>query len=182
MHIKVHYPLRTISDVCALPELHCDQVHLFSIIMIPESCSFYQNITAPYHTCRIVWDWFELHSREFQVLSWSPKIQTNIYPVEHVWFHMELPYRCATLPLRNVRKMQDQLVSAWYQMFRLPIRTISCWHQVGCWWFWGQKVVIRRIKHVVIMHWLFGVCKESLHNQIMVLCIKINPNLTTCFN
>lgn len=68
-HIRAHYPFRTISDVCAIPEHHCNQVHPFSITMIPKSFFIYQQVNVPYHTCRILRKLFELHSNEFQVMS-----------------------------------------------------------------------------------------------------------------
>lgn len=48
-------------------------------------------------------------------MSWSPN-SPDINPIEHLWSQLESQIPASTLPPRNVRKFQDQLVSLWYQI------------------------------------------------------------------
>ncbi|XP_071041426.1 uncharacterized protein [Parasteatoda tepidariorum] len=54
-------------------------------------------------------DWFEEHSSDFKVMSWPPN-SPDLNPIEHVWSYLENKFRAATLPPRNVRELQDQLM------------------------------------------------------------------------
>lgn len=92
-----------------------DQVHPFMATVFPAGDGVYQQDNAPCHKGRIVMDWFEEHSSDFQVMSWPPN-SPDMNPIEHLWSYLENQIRAATLPPRNVRELQDQLVSAWYQI------------------------------------------------------------------
>ena len=92
-----------------------DQVHPFMTTVFLAGDGVYQQDNAPCHKGRIVREWFEEHSSDFQVMSWLPN-SPDINPIEHLWSHLENQIRAATLPPRNVRELQDQLVSAWYQI------------------------------------------------------------------
>lgn len=60
-------------------------------------------------------EWFEKLSSDFQIMSWRSN-SPDIKSLERLWSHLENQIRSATLPRRNVRELQDQLVSAWYHI------------------------------------------------------------------
>ncbi|XP_071041341.1 fatty-acid amide hydrolase 2-like [Parasteatoda tepidariorum] len=83
--------------------------------VFPAGDGVYQQDNALCQKGRIVIDWFEEHSSYFQVMSW-PSNSPDLNLIELLWSYLENQIRAATLPSRNVKELQDQLLSAWYQI------------------------------------------------------------------
>ena len=80
-----------------------DQFHPFMATVFPSGDGVYQQDNSPCHKGRIVREWFEENSSDFQVMSWIQILRTFI----HLRSHLENQIRAATLSARNVREYQD---------------------------------------------------------------------------
>lgn len=91
-----------VGNVLFLCEHRTNQIHSFKALIFPERNDVYQQDNVLYHKGRVAMEWFKEHS--------------GINPIQHLWSHLQNQICTGTLPPRNVRELQHQLVSTWYQI------------------------------------------------------------------
>lgn len=52
------------------------------------STGFFQHDNMPCCTVKFVHEWFEVHDKEFMVLTWPPNSEI-LNPIEHLWHGLE---------------------------------------------------------------------------------------------
>lgn len=92
-----------------------DHAHTFMTMAFPNGGGLFQQDDAPYHSARIVQEWFEEHGEEFELLHWPPD-SSDLSPIEHLWDMLDQQLRSATEPPRTVEELKQQLETAWYQI------------------------------------------------------------------
>ncbi|GBN24763.1 hypothetical protein AVEN_86967-1 [Araneus ventricosus] len=62
---------RTDQESCELSEHHCGSVALLHGVSLPTGNGIFQQDNAPCHKAQSVLEWFEEHTHEFHLMSWS---------------------------------------------------------------------------------------------------------------
>ncbi|GBN87022.1 hypothetical protein AVEN_50406-1 [Araneus ventricosus] len=84
-----------------------DQLHLYMAFVFPTGNGIFQQDNASCHKARIVLEWFEEHTNEFQLMSWPPN-SPDLDPMEHIWDVMDRQLRAQTPPCQNISTLRDR--------------------------------------------------------------------------
>ncbi|GBM22014.1 Transposable element Tc1 transposase [Araneus ventricosus] len=92
-----------------------DQLHPYMAVVFPTGNGIFQQDNAPCHKARIVLKWFEEHTDEFHLMSWSPN-SPDLNPMEHIWDVMERHLRAQTPPSQNISTLFYSCLDIWYNL------------------------------------------------------------------
>ena len=92
-----------------------DHVHPFMDAIFPDGRGLFQQDNAPCHKAKMVQDWFEEHSSEFEVLTWPPD-SPDLNPIEHLWDVLDEQVRSVEAPPRNLQELKELLLTSWCQI------------------------------------------------------------------
>ncbi|GBM70738.1 Transposable element Tc1 transposase [Araneus ventricosus] len=92
-----------------------DQLHPYMAFVFPTGNGFFQQDNAPCHKARIVLEWFEEHTDEFQLMSWPPN-SPDLNPMEHIWDVMERQLTAQTPSCSNISTLRDRCLDIWYNL------------------------------------------------------------------
>ncbi|GBM59519.1 hypothetical protein AVEN_24121-1 [Araneus ventricosus] len=92
-----------------------DQLHPYMAFVFPTGKGIFQQDNALCHKVRIVSEWFEEHTEEFHLMSWSPN-SMDLNPMEHICDVMEWKLRAQTPPCPNISTLLDRCLDIWYNL------------------------------------------------------------------
>ena len=73
-----------------------------------------QQDNALCHKARTVFEWFQEHDAEFQLMPWLPN-SPDLNPMEHIWDVMERQLK-NQVPSGNVSDLRDHCLNIWYSL------------------------------------------------------------------
>ncbi|KAF7666055.1 hypothetical protein LDENG_00118340 [Lucifuga dentata] len=91
--------------------------------VFPDGSGLFQQDNAPYHTAKIVQEWFEEHDKEFKVLTWPPN-SLDLNPIEHLWDLLEKQVQSMDGPPHNLQDLKDLLLTSWCQIPQDTFRSL----------------------------------------------------------
>ncbi|GBN46112.1 hypothetical protein AVEN_160555-1 [Araneus ventricosus] len=95
--------------------INADQLHPYMASVFPTGNGIFQQDISPCHKARIVLEWFEEHTDEYHLMSWSPN-SLDLNPMKHIWDVMERQLRAQTPPCPNIWTLRDRCLDIWYNL------------------------------------------------------------------
>ncbi|KAF7641348.1 hypothetical protein LDENG_00283840, partial [Lucifuga dentata] len=110
IHVDVTLTRTTYLNIAA------DQVHHFMVTVFPNGNGLFQQDNAPWHTAKIVQEWFEdqEHDKEFKVLTWPPN-SPDLSPIQHLGMCWKNKPDHGG-PTSNFQDLKDLLLMPWCQI------------------------------------------------------------------
>lgn len=113
------------------------------------------------------WSEIEKYSNDFQVMSWPPN---SLHQFDLIYGSTW--NKGFALPHDHIlREMEDQLLSAWYQILSLTTNTFSSQYLSILPCFCERKVGLRNIKQEAIMQWIISVVIYNFYWISMIFTI-----------
>ena len=78
-----------------------------------DDCGLDQQDNVPYHKAKMVQDWFEEHSHEFEVLTW-PSNSPDLNPVKHLWDVLDKQVQSMETLTPNLQDFKNLLLTSWH--------------------------------------------------------------------
>lgn len=97
-----------------------DHIHPSIAKVLFNGSAFFHQYNAPYHSTRLIREWFVKHKDEFLVLSKFPRhqsIRASVVSVEQVRF--------AAVPPLKLLKLNDMLVTCCYEILQNTFRVLN---------------------------------------------------------
>ncbi|GBO09270.1 Transposable element Tc1 transposase [Araneus ventricosus] len=91
------------------------QLYPYMAFVFPTGNGIFQQDKAPCHKALIVLEWFEEHTDEFHLKSWTPN-SPDLNPMEHIWDVMERQLRAQTPPCPNISTLRDCCLDIRYNL------------------------------------------------------------------
>ena len=92
-----------------------DHVHPFMEMVFPDGCGLFQEDNTLCNKAKMVQEWFEEHTNEFEMLTWPPN-SPDLNPIKHLWDVLDKKVRSTEAPPCNLQDLKDLLLTSWCQI------------------------------------------------------------------